>query len=152
MSASEPQNVSNPASQKSSKSGDVKKLWGGRFTGATDPLMESFNQSINFDKRLWDVDIRGSKAYSKALHRAGILTKEELNAIQKGLDQVSNEWRNGDFVIKGGDEDIHTANERRLSELIGSPAGKLHTGRSRNDQVATDAAEVLQGDIQNHSE
>ncbi len=114
------------------------KLWGGRFTGATDPLMEVFNASIAFDRRLWQVDIRGSQAYARALARAGLLTPEEAEAIVQGLDQVAEEWRSGRFVLQPGDEDIHTANERRLTELIGPVAGKLHTGRSRNDQVATD--------------
>jgi len=114
------------------------KLWGGRFTGDTDPLMEKFNASIGYDKRLWKVDIRGSKAYATALERANILTSEEKDAIHNGLDQVYKEWEDGLFELQPSDEDIHTANERRLSELIGAPGGKLHTGRSRNDQVATD--------------
>ncbi|KAF7663545.1 hypothetical protein LDENG_00208010 [Lucifuga dentata] len=114
------------------------KLWGGRFVGDTDPIMEKFNASITFDQRMWDADIRGSKAYVKALEKAKLVTTEEMNRILHGMDQISEEWSKGAFVIKPGDEDIHTANERRLKELIGAPAGKLHTGRSRNDQVATD--------------
>eukprot|EP00877_Chromochloris_zofingiensis_P009694 jgi/Chrzof1/4979/Cz15g07080.t1 len=81
---------------------------------------------------------QGSQAYAKALSKVGILTQDEAQTIVDGLSQVADEWRNGKFVIKQGDEDIHTANERRLTELIGSVGGKLHTGRSRNDQVATD--------------
>uniref|UniRef100_A0A671W745 argininosuccinate lyase n=1 Tax=Sparus aurata TaxID=8175 RepID=A0A671W745_SPAAU len=114
------------------------KLWGGRFVGDTDPVMERFNASIAYDQRMWDADIRGSKAYVKALEKAKLVTTEEMTAISQGLDQISDEWSRGVFVIKPGDEDIHTANERRLKELIGAPAGKLHTGRSRNDQVVTD--------------
>lgn len=115
------------------------KLWGGRFSGKTDPIMEKFNSSIEFDKRLWNVDIKGSIAYAKALEMAGLISKEERQIICDGLDQVRKEWCNNEFEIKPGDEDIHTANERRLKELIGAvPGGKLHTGRSRNDQVATD--------------
>ncbi|XP_036975862.1 argininosuccinate lyase isoform X1 [Acanthopagrus latus] len=114
------------------------KLWGGRFVGDTDPVMEKFNASIAYDQRMWDADIRGSKAYVKALEKAKLVTTEEMTAISQGLDQVSDEWSRGVFMIKPGDEDIHTANERRLKELIGAPAGKLHTGRSRNDQVVTD--------------
>lgn len=114
------------------------KLWGGRFSGATDPLMEQFNASINFDKRMWLADILGSQAYAAALARAGIITQAEAARLVEGLDQVAGEWRQGRFEIRAGDEDIHTANERRLGELVGSMAGKLHTGRSRNDQVATD--------------
>ncbi|KAJ9522528.1 hypothetical protein QJQ45_008364 [Haematococcus lacustris] len=115
-----------------------RKLWGGRFTGKTDPLMEKFNESLPFDKRMWAEDIQGSQAYAKALARVGILTAEEADTLVKGLSTVAAEWKAGEFVIKSGDEDIHTANERRLTELVGSVGGKLHTGRSRNDQVATD--------------
>uniref|UniRef100_A0A3B4VAU4 Argininosuccinate lyase n=1 Tax=Seriola dumerili TaxID=41447 RepID=A0A3B4VAU4_SERDU len=114
------------------------KLWGGRFVGDTDPIMEKFNASIAYDQRMWDADIRGSKAYVKALETAKLVTRDEMNQILHGMDQISEEWSKGAFVLKAGDEDIHTANERRLKELIGAPAGKLHTGRSRNDQVVTD--------------
>mmetsp|Transcript_1604 Transcript_1604/g.2627 ORF Transcript_1604/g.2627 Transcript_1604/m.2627 type:complete len:481 (+) Transcript_1604:55-1497(+) len=114
------------------------RLWGGRFSGDTDPVMEKFNNSIPFDKIMWKQDIEGSKAYAKANVKTGILTQEEADSIISGLDQVATEWANGTFEIKDGDEDIHTANERRLTELIGSVGGKLHTGRSRNDQVTTD--------------
>lgn len=117
---------------------EAGKLWGGRFVGDTDPIMEKFNASIAYDQRMWDADIRGSKAYVKALERANLVTTDEMNQILHGMDQISEEWSKGAFVIKPGDEDIHTANERRLKELIGAPAGKLHTGRSRNDQVVTD--------------
>ncbi|EKM55483.1 uncharacterized protein PHACADRAFT_256131 [Phanerochaete carnosa HHB-10118-sp] len=115
-----------------------QKLWGGRFTGKTDPLMHEFNQSLRYDKRMHAVDIRGSIAYAKALTKVGILTSEEELKIVQGLQTVGKEWEDGVFEIKSDDEDIHTANERRLSELIGPLGGKLHTGRSRNDQVATD--------------
>src|SRR3954470_889666 len=116
----------------------AKKLWGGRFSGKTDPLMDKFNASINFDKRLYEADILGSQAYAKALSRHNIITTEEKDILVNGLEDVLKEWREGTFIIKPGDEDIHTANERRLGEFVGSVAGKLHTGRSRNDQVATD--------------
>ncbi|XP_028277194.1 argininosuccinate lyase [Parambassis ranga] len=114
------------------------KLWGGRFVGDTDPIMERFNASIAYDQRMWDADIRGSKAYVKALENAKLVSTEEMEQILHGMDQIAEEWSKGVFVIKPEDEDIHTANERRLKELIGAPAGKLHTGRSRNDQVVTD--------------
>ncbi|MCB0128599.1 MAG: argininosuccinate lyase, partial [Caldilineaceae bacterium] len=126
----------------------ASKLWGGRFTGATDPLMEEFNDSIGFDQKLWAEDLRGSQAYARALARSNILTAEEAAAIVEGLAQVAQEWAEGRFVLKAGDEDIHTANERRLTELIGAVAGKLHTGRSRNDQVATDVRLWLRKEIQ----
>ena len=115
-----------------------KKLWGGRFTGKTDPLMEQFNASIGFDRQLWQADIRGSQAYARALGRAGLLTEREVEQLVTGLDQVAEEWAQGTFTLVEGDEDIHTANERRLTELVGTVGGKLHTGRSRNDQIATD--------------
>lgn len=124
------------------------KLWGGRFTGKTDPLMEKFNASINFDKRMWAVDIQGSQAYARALVPAGIITQAEADQLVVGLAQVADEWRRGAFTIQPGDEDIHTANERRLTELLGAVAGKLHTGRSRNDQVATDTRLWLRGEIE----
>ncbi len=125
----------------------ASKLWGGRFSGATDPLMEAFNASIGFDRRMWAVDIQGSQAYARALGRSGILTAAEVDEIVAGLDQVAQEWEKETFVIQDGDEDIHTANERRLTELIGPVAGKLHTGRSRNDQVATDVRLWLRQEI-----
>mmetsp|Transcript_63791 Transcript_63791/g.94754 ORF Transcript_63791/g.94754 Transcript_63791/m.94754 type:complete len:441 (+) Transcript_63791:587-1909(+) len=100
--------------------------------------MEKFNESISFDKRMWKQDIQGSIAYAKAIEKVGIITAEERDQIVEGLGKVSEEWAAGKFEIKPGDEDIHTANERRLTEIIGAVAGKLHTGRSRNDQVATD--------------
>lgn len=126
----------------------ASKLWGGRFTGGMDPLMEVFNASIGFDKRMWEVDLQGSQAYARALARSGLLTEAEANEIVAGLDQVATEWENGTFAIQSSDEDIHTANERRLTELIGAVAGKLHTGRSRNDQVATDVRLWLRREIQ----
>ncbi|CDS12192.1 Putative Argininosuccinate lyase [Lichtheimia ramosa] len=121
-----------------SSSDAPKKLWGGRFTGAVDPLMDAFNASIHFDKRMYAADLIGSMAYSKALAKNNIITEEERDKLVNGLQQVMDEWQGNKFEIKPGDEDIHTANERRLGEIIGPLAGKLHTGRSRNDQVATD--------------
>ncbi|XP_041349400.1 argininosuccinate lyase-like isoform X2 [Gigantopelta aegis] len=117
---------------------EEKKLWGGRFTGATDPIMEKFNASISYDRRMWKEDILGSQAYVKAIEKVGIVTGEEKDQIHKGLETIKEEWKTDKFSIKPGDEDIHTANERRLKELVGICGGKLHTGRSRNDQVGTD--------------
>ncbi|HMR67124.1 MAG TPA: argininosuccinate lyase, partial [Anaerolineae bacterium] len=116
----------------------MAKLWGGRFGGEIDALMRKFNDSIYFDIRLWEADIDGSVAYAQALARAGVLTEEEAGLIIDGLDAVRAEFAQQQFQLQPGDEDIHTAVERRLKELIGDLAGKLHTGRSRNDQVATD--------------
>ncbi|OLL25114.1 putative argininosuccinate lyase [Neolecta irregularis DAH-3] len=114
------------------------KLWGGRFAGKTDPLMSLYDNSLPIDKILFGHDITGSIAYAKAIEKAGILTPIERSKIIEGLNQVKNEWMTGNFKTVESDEDIHTANERRLGEIIGSVAGKLHTGRSRNEQVATD--------------
>ncbi|XP_071093772.1 argininosuccinate lyase-like [Haliotis cracherodii] len=126
------------ADSKHEGAGEGSKLWGGRFTGATDPIMEKFNASISYDKRMWKADIEGSQAYVKALEKVGIVTAAERDSILGGLEKVKEEWQKDEFELKPGDEDIHTANERRLKELIGAAGGKLHTGRSRNDQVATD--------------
>ncbi|KAL2094602.1 hypothetical protein ACEWY4_009321 [Coilia grayii] len=126
------------SSTSSRDSSEGSKLWGGRFAGDTDAIMEKFNASIAYDQRMWDADIRGSKAYVLALQKANLVTEDEMNQIVTSLDQVHAEWSGGSFQIRSGDEDIHTANERRLKELIGEAAGKLHTGRSRNDQVVTD--------------
>lgn len=115
------------------------KLWGGRFTGQTDPEFDIFNASLPFDKIMYKHDIVGSIAYSKALLSANVITTDEQRQLESGLNAVLYEWNNNTFHINEvTDEDIHTANERRLKELIGDVAGKLHTGRSRNDQVATD--------------
>jgi len=100
--------------------------------------MEKFNESISFDKRMWSQDIQGSIAYAKAIGKIGIISDDEVKLLVEGLEKVRQEWADGKFEIKPGDEDIHTANERRLTEIIGPTGGKLHTGRSRNDQVATD--------------
>ncbi len=116
----------------------MSQLWGGRFSGETDALMRKFNDSIYFDVRLWEADLDGSIAYAKGLARAGVITEKEADVLTDGLDEVRAEFTQKRFEFKTGDEDIHTAVERRLGELIGDLAGKLHTGRSRNDQVATD--------------
>ena len=113
-------------------------LWGGRFDQAASPLLRQFNDSLPFDQRLWLEDIFGSMAYANAIAAAGLLTADERDTLLAGLEQVAAEWRSGQVQLAPGDEDIHTAVERRLGELIGPAAGKLHTGRSRNDQVATD--------------
>lgn len=117
----------------------MSQLWGGRFSGATDALMRRFQDSIYFDVRLWEADLAGSMAYAEALARAGIISEAEADILQDGLDEIRAEFAQNRFELKAADEDIHTAVERRLGELIGEEvAGKLHTGRSRNDQVATD--------------
>jgi argininosuccinate lyase len=114
------------------------KLWGGRFTRGADPLAERFTGSLAFDRRLWPHDVRGSVAWAKALAKAGLLSAAERDAIVKGLDVVRAELAAGTFPFRTELEDIHTNVERRLQELIGEAGGKLHTGRSRNDQIAVD--------------
>jgi argininosuccinate lyase len=113
-------------------------MWAGRFASATDELMVSFNDSIDFDQRMYAADIRASIAYARALLKAELVNAEEHDQLAIGLEQVCAEFDAGTFEMKPGDEDIHTAVERRLGELAGPVAGKLHTGRSRNDQVTTD--------------
>ncbi|KAF3070650.1 putative argininosuccinate lyase [Daldinia childiae] len=124
-------------------------LWGGRFTGGLDPLMVAYNESIHFDKKLYKQDILGSIAFARANKKGGIITEDEFNKIEEGLQAVMKEWDNDSFVIVPGvDEDIHTANERRLGEIIGKGvAGKLHTGRSRNEQVACDMRMWLRDEL-----
>ncbi len=117
---------------------DQGKLWGGRFAKGMDQAMEAFSASIGFDWQLYEVDIRGSIAYAKALAKAGIVTPGEAEALVSGLQEVLADFRAGRFAPEPADEDIHTAVERRLYQKVGELAGKLHTGRSRNDQVATD--------------
>ncbi len=114
------------------------KLWGGRFAEGADAKAHQFNASLPFDQRFWAEDIRGSQAWARALGRAGVLTGVEAEQLVAGLRQVHAEFEAGTFAFAPADEDIHTAVERRLGELLGPVAGRLHTGRSRNDQVATD--------------
>ncbi|MFQ5401381.1 MAG: argininosuccinate lyase [Anaerolineae bacterium] len=116
----------------------MSKLWGGRFAKKTDSLVHQFNASIGFDARLYDEDITGSIAWAQGLVGAGVLTQAEAGKIIAGLEQLRAEFAEGAFSFAPEDEDIHTAVERRLTEIVGAVGGKLHTGRSRNDQVATD--------------
>lgn len=116
----------------------MSKLWGGRFAKATDTLVHQFNASLHFDARLFEEDITGSIAWARGLVGAGVLTATEAETICAGLEQVRTEFRDGTIQFETHDEDIHTVVERRLTEIVGPVGGKLHTGRSRNDQVATD--------------
>ena len=117
---------------------EVRKPWGGRFREATDRLVEEFTESVSFDRRLALHDIRGSLAHVKALQKAGLLTEEEAQRLSEGLKAIEREIREGQFKFRMELEDVHMNIERALFERIGPLAGKLHTGRSRNDQVATD--------------
>ena len=115
-----------------------QKTWGGRFRGAASDLMTRINASIGFDKRLWREDITASKAHASMLRDQGIIAGEDADAILKGLDQIAEEFERDGVPERVELEDIHMTVEHRLTELIGPAAGRLHTARSRNDQVATD--------------
>jgi argininosuccinate lyase len=116
----------------------TRKTWGGRFAQAADPTAERFTGSLAFDQRLWPHDIAGSVAWARALARAGLLTAAEAETLVKGLAAVRVELEAGTFPLRPELEDIHTNVERRLVELVGDVGDKLHTGRSRNDQIALD--------------
>ena len=114
------------------------KTWGGRFAKPTDPRMERFSASVHVDGRLWAQDVRGSVAHARMLASRGIVTSAEGEQLVKGLEQIALELESGTLLLDPALEDVHTNIERRLGELVGPLAGKLHTGRSRNDQIATD--------------
>jgi len=114
------------------------KMWGGRFGAKPDPLMEYFSASIDFDWSLYPQDIAASKAHAAMLAKKGIITAQDAKKIAHGLDTILSEIRASKFAFKSALEDIHMNVESRLAELIGPAAGRLHTARSRNDQVATD--------------
>lgn len=113
-------------------------MWGGRFAAGPDAIMEAINASISFDKRLYAQDIRGSRAHAAMLAAQGIISNKDAEAIGEGLLTVLSEIEAGNFPFRTALEDIHMNVEARLKDIIGEPAGRLHTARSRNDQVATD--------------
>jgi argininosuccinate lyase len=123
------------------------KAWGGRFAEATDPLVELFTSSIATDLRMADQDIRGSQAWTRALESARVLSGAEATKLVRGLERIARELAAGDFRPVPADEDVHMAVERRLTEIVGAVGGKVHTGRSRNDQVATDLRLWLRDEI-----
>ncbi|MCC8116414.1 MAG: argininosuccinate lyase, partial [Planctomycetes bacterium] len=116
----------------------MAKMWKGRFKSATHPLMEAFGQSISFDRELARQDVQGSLAHAEMLASVGLIAKKDFAAIRKGLLEIGRDIENGKFVFDPANEDIHMSIEADLTRRIGDPAKKLHTGRSRNDQVATD--------------
>jgi argininosuccinate lyase len=116
----------------------MQKMWSGRFKQSASSLLDEFNASIMYDRRLYREDIEGSVAHATMLQAQGILTADELESIKQGMAQVLNEIEHGKFEWKISDEDLHMAIEKRLTAIIGDAGGKLHTARSRNDQVATD--------------
>lgn len=123
------------------------KLWGGRFTETPDAFIEAFTASVKFDQRIAQYDIQGSIAHAKMLQRIGVLTGAELDAIVKGLQDISSDIERGDFNWSVELEDVHMNIEARLIDRIGDVGKKLHTGRSRNDQVATDMRLFLREEI-----
>src|ERR1700737_4450083 len=116
----------------------ANKMWGGRFSRNPDAIMEEINASIDFDQHLFRQDIAASKVHVAVLAKQGILPAHDANRITHGLDTILSEIEQGKFKFERSLEDIHMNVENRLAELIGAPAGRLHTARSRNDQVATD--------------
>ncbi len=133
------------ADNKKSQKGN--KMWGGRFAAGPDAIMEAINASIDFDKRFYAEDIAGSKAHAEMLGAQGIISADDVKALLTGLDQVLGEIESGTFAFSRTLEDIHMNVEARLAELIGEPAGRLHTARSRNDQVATDFKLWVRGEL-----
>ena len=125
----------------------INQMWGGRFNAGPDGLMEEINASIGFDKRLYAQDIEGSRAHCAMLVAQGIVSRDDGAAIQDGLDAIEAEIESGGFTFDAGLEDIHMNIEARLTALIGEAAGRLHTARSRNDQIATDIRLWLRDEI-----
>lgn len=130
-----------------SENKDQNKLWGGRFSEATDAFVERFTASVDFDRRLFQHDIDGSLAHAKMLQKAGILTKDELGQIEGGLESIRQEIVAGEFQWSIALEDVHMNIESALTSRIGDIGKKLHTGRSRNDQVATDIRLFVRDEI-----
>lgn len=124
----------------------MSRLWGGRFASAQDPHFLSFQNSLGFDRRLWREDLAGSAAWARALENAGVLTRREREQLERALDELGRELERSPAAFDGAtDEDVHSFVERKLGEKVGDLAKKLHTGRSRNDQVATDLKLWLKG-------
>ena len=119
------------------------KLWGGRFSEATDATVERFSASVSFDRALALYDLRGSRAHARMLGEVGLLSAEDTSLLLAGLDAIQAEVEAGSFPFDEALEDVHMNVEARLRERIGPVAGRLHTGRSRNDQVATDTSLYL---------
>lgn len=133
---------------------DAHTLWHGRFAQGPSEALLAYTESLSFDQRMAQQDVQGSRAHARGLHRVGLLTERELTDILAALDTVAMELSCGDLAFQPTDEDIHTAIERRVTELAPDAGGKLHTGRSRNDQVATafrlwtkDALTTVAGDV-----
>ena len=126
---------------------NTDKPWGGRFTESTDAVVEAFTASVGFDQRLYRYDIAGSRAHARMLARVGVITDAECDAILGGLERIERDIEQGSFNWSVSLEDVHMNIEARLTALIGEAGKKLHTGRSRNDQVATDLRLYLRDQI-----
>lgn len=124
-----------------------EKMWSGRFSLPTDKFAEEFNASVHFDKRLWSYDIKGSMAHARMLAKQGVISETDRDSIIKGLEQVYSEIESGNFEWRTEDEDVHMAVEKRLTEIVGDAGKRLHTARSRNDQVAVDFRMYLKDEI-----
>ncbi len=123
------------------------KPWGGRFSESTDREVENFTASVHYDRRLYRYDIEGSVAHARMLAKQGIISQQEARAIRSGLGKILADIEAGNFAFQAGDEDIHMAVEKALIARIGEAGGKLHTGRSRNDQIALDIRLYLRAEI-----
>jgi len=130
--------MNTPEKPSSTNSSSTEKLWGGRFDENTDAFVEGFTASVTFDQRLYRQDIAGSRAHASMLQQVGVLSSEELTQINAGLDQIESDIAAGNFDWSVSSEDVHMNIEAALTALIGDAGKRLHTGRSRNDQVATD--------------
>jgi argininosuccinate lyase len=128
------------------------KLWGGRFEAGPSEVFERFSESLHFDKRLLDVDCRGSRAFAAALHRVGILTADECVQLAEAFERIRTEARHPGFFDGARDEDVHTLVIRKLKERVGALADKIHTGRSRNEQVSLDVRLWLREEIDSISQ
>ncbi|MBV8818223.1 MAG: argininosuccinate lyase, partial [Acidobacteriaceae bacterium] len=123
------------------------KLWGGRFEEGPSEVFERFSGSLHFDKRLIDADIRGSQAFARALGRVGLLTADETAQLVAAFDRIGQAARNPEFFAGANDEDVHTLVIRKLKDEVGGLADKIHTGRSRNEQVSLDTRLWLRDEI-----
>jgi argininosuccinate lyase len=128
------------------------KLWGGRFAKGPSETFERFSESLSFDRRLMEADVKGSQTFARALHRVGILDDDERDQILTAFDEILAEAESKEFFDGAEDEDIHTFVIRKLKEKVGAPADKIHTGRSRNEQVSLDVRLWLRGEIDRSQE
>ena len=126
----------NPGAQPAAQGNNA--LWGGRFEGHPEEFLQCYGASLPVDKRMWAEDIAGSKAHARMLAKVGVISQADADSIVAGLGEVADDIRAGSFAFDINDEDIHMSVERSLTQRIGAAGGRLHTGRSRNDQVALD--------------